>query len=297
MQRSLTMTRRPKSCQKYKNTTASQSKTFTQKGSAKKCQEEETAAREVFNITELCEQILEYLSLENLYYAQNICRSTRVVVKGSLKLQIKLFKKPAKALTWEFKPKCGASPLSHVPRYGRHFVNEQTSALTVRPLVINTLLVELVHLRYGTSQNWSGFKWNQGKIVAVNLPLDKHETWPNACDSISLMSDAIRCSSRYASCRHMYLTQPPVLNAQVYIQPHNASEFEPKIVEVSNPNGVRLNHILKAVNDHNNHERSIGVKKGRLLCIKLPDEVLITPETKAAVEKLLEDRQGLNKVS
>lgn len=43
------------------------------------------AAQKVFNITELCEQILDHLSPEDLYYAQFICGKSHYIIRESPK--------------------------------------------------------------------------------------------------------------------------------------------------------------------------------------------------------------------
>lgn len=244
-----------------------------------------SSADEVFSIYELCEQILGSLTPQDLFHAQFICRYAHDVVKGSQKLQIKLFRHPAETTRWDFKSGSGELLRVKVPPNIRQVLGPH---VTARPHLMNTFLFKPLRPHPGVV--WNGNRRHFGEILAVNVPLNYHvQSLSTGGTLLRLLNEDVRFPDRDATCLQMFLTQPPITKAEVCIEPYALDLEDPwHYLKVEKEEGVRLGDVLKVANDWNHrYHNTKGRRNGHLVCVKVHDDVVVTPETKAAVEALL----------
>ena len=166
------------------------------------------AIKPILDTAELCENVLKYLSLKDLIKAQLICRSVCSVIKTSPLLRNELFMTPtehSETNVWLF----NANRDLFVGKKALQYLDE-TSAnrfkpppRTIQPLVYNPLLF--------------ASKW-QDDVNSVGHYLDKPVDYPNEYNTITLRLRAkLRSLSKDASCRSMFLSQPPVTEVHTFI--------------------------------------------------------------------------------
>lgn len=165
-------------------------------------------AKQVFDTTELCENVLKYLDPKDLVRVQRLCRSTRSCIDSSPTLQEKLFLKPAPtSMLWVLHYGNDDILLGKKATEYIEGAKNPTSAATLskRPHVYNELFFEVREHREGLGARLCDHCVNG--IDAIN-----------ASRAHLLMTlDGLRALPQSASCRAMYVAQPPVAKIRIAV--------------------------------------------------------------------------------
>lgn len=241
-----------------------------------------SATIRVFELAEICELILDYEEPKDILRASSIRRKTSAIVKGSAKLQAKLFMGPLPEeslrfsrtffYAWNLDPSKSQFALTHVAAEeadviakGKSSTWTEYSLFEINPVIFNHLVLQPRHIL-------KTHLHKLGRRILKYLYLIQEED--------SRFSEALEPKlsphtiSDRSSCRAMYLTQPP---AKIVFIGANWSHWK-----VSNPYGVRFGDVLNAAD-------SFG---GRLNSLYFPDVFAVSEEVAKTIQERLKSFFG-----
>lgn len=217
------------------------------------------AAKQVFAIPELCENILERLSQTEVISAHRIRRDIKAIIKASPKLQAKPF---LKALP-EHKPEAWISDANFDMLVGDEkvaFLAEAAAKgvtpLRIKPVIAHPLILANLHSDTSFSVR-DCVKWHFRKT---------DPTSSGGCELFIYCSFGTRGPALESTCYTMFLTQPPQTRVIAYVN------FRP--VTLVNPNGVTLRDVVGLM-------KSPGDTMGAFF---FPDAFVVTKKNKVDYE-------------
>lgn len=270
--------------------------------------------KKVLNVTELCEQVLLHLSPSALIHARKVCRTFRNAIDSTPSLQRALFLQVDPALnarSWAYRQQI--YPIDNEEEvYGDDMYGDEYELPEEGPkdiAVTSPLLTSEAAAKYADEAEQTGVRFTGVRLttirpLVVNPLLSrsmkyKRETLerrafnfiaegPNKNTiSLSDFKEQLLFCGRYAICRQMFLSQPPVTKIKLSFEgwiSYPAYEDRrglPKgtvdhvgSVDLEDKDGIRLHQVLTAAYRGVNCERGTG----RLYCITFLDGLAVGEE-------------------
>jgi len=213
----------------------------------------------VINITELCENVLIYLSVQDLCRAKRVCRQLNTVINQSSVLKSNLFLEPrVNNTTWVIPSSelssCDEGSILAGPKADRYVSEAKSSGMATRELDVLELHPALTVNRYHNSLVMFG-----GMTYFLRHYLSDPEWYFNFC-GVEVNNDRIDIAnlSVTSSLNNMYLSQPPIKKVFIcrnsrYVD-SNGKIWWGDSVNIQNPVGITFGQLAAAARAFKHHD-------------------------------------------
>lgn len=213
--------------------------------------------KQILETTELCEWVLKYLPLKDLFYIWGLCRATRHCVDHSPTLQTKLFFKVAPSSQPWLLDIPGCTILAGSKASERIDEAKSAGAPPPRTTTVHIYNELLLQRDVGKGHSANGF------IIPTHIVQYTTSgmlgSYPRNLRLRLAMKDLLALPQA-ASCRDMFITHPPVAFARITVLPERVLRgcywqrelnlSESTSLRVTEPGGLTLGHLADAAVEH-----------------------------------------------